>query len=121
MDIQTRQLTADEKVSVEYLYQNSSVPAWGAVVHMPFGDVLIFDGADGVRRYTVISGPDAAELIARINQTPYTSPDAGLISLAEDITNRAISFGTSMVKTLAIGAAVLLLVMYSPQIKRVLS
>jgi len=106
---------------VEYIYQNSSVPAWGAVVTMPFGDVLIFDGADGIRRYTVISGPDAPELIARINQAPYTSPDAGLVSLVSDITNRAIGLGESLLKTMAIGAAILLLVVYSPQIKKVLS
>lgn len=120
MDIQARQLTTEEKVEVDYFFQNSAVPPWGAVVHMDFGDVVIFDGADGFRRYTLISGADAPALAAQINQATYTSPDSGLIALVDDITARAVALGTSLVKVAAVGAVIALLVIYAPQIKRIL-
>lgn len=120
MDIQARQLTTEEKVAVDYFFQDSSVPAWGAVVHMEFGDVVIFDGADGYRRYTLISGADAPALADRINQAPYSSPDAGLIALVDDITARAVALGASMLRVAAIAAVVALLVVYAPAIRKAL-
>lgn len=101
--LSVRQLTDSEQTQVEALYQWSSVPPWGSVVSMPFGKVLIFDAADGRRRYTLLSGSGAASVADQINKAEYQSPDAGLMALIEDLLHRAEQAGKA---TLGLGAIV---------------
>lgn len=85
------------------------LPAWGAVFTTNIGKVLLFDGADGRRRYTLISGSGADAIANEINKPPYVSKDAGLIPLLKDIVDRGEKTLENVVGVVAIIGVIILL------------
>lgn len=106
-NLAARALTSTEVDAFVKQFGTPIIPVYGKTFITGLGTIVVFDGADLRRRYTLISGPDASAVAQQIDKAPYTSPDAGLWSFLDDLTKNAENAATNITTTVLIGAALI--------------